>query len=296
MKSKRFVFPIILLLILSIACNLTGAQVPTVVPTAAVSASETPVPSLPPAATETPQVVFDGKLTCTPAGAFTKCLDGLLRIEFEYPTAWGVLSANLRSGGTITTGSAYDYLFDGQQFSDSPPLVAGGRSKVFSEGRDGITTDFSGYIADDPDWGASCDATWHKSYALCQNINPNITWMIYFPDAAALCDPSAGGPGYTTTPYFRVEINLPDNPTINGFVVRAPFISEAFFGQIKSDLYPSIGLKVDELPTKCDAASQKKFDEQRTVYLEQIGDNSAEAGTQKNLDELFHFINSITFQ
>ena len=159
-----------------------------------------------------------------------------------------------------------------------------------------MVTDFSGFIAGSPDEGAGCDTTWHKSFALCKNVNPNLTWMIYFPDAVALCDPGAGGPGFTTTPFFKVEINLPDNPTINGFVVRAPFVSKVFFEQLKNDLYPSIGLNVDELPTKCDAASQQKFDAQRKVYLDQISSKSAEADTQKTLDELFHFIDSITFR
>lgn len=300
MKLNRFRCSVILLMILSTACNLTGVQVnvatpvPTVTSTAQVL--ETPV-VLPPVETETPQppIVFDGKLNCVPAGTFTKCLDGLLRIEYEYPTVWGQITANLQSGLPSMTGSAYEYSFDGNKLPDSTVVLAGGRSKDFSMGRGGMPTDFFGYIPGDPDQGASCTASWHKQYALCENLDPNLTWMISFPDAAMLCEAS-GGPGFSPTPVFRLEINLPENPTIHGFVWQAPFISEQFSNQLKSELYPL--LELDSFMgavNKCDAESQQKFDAQRAIYLEQIKNKSVEAGTQKNLDELFHLLNSTIF-
>lgn len=300
MKSNRFLYSVILLTILSAACNLTGVQVNIATPvptvTSPAQASETP-DVLPPVATATPQppIAFDGKLNCVPAGAFTKCADGLLRIEFEYPTAWGSITPNLESGLPSMTGSAYEYSFDGNKLAGSTFVLAGGRSRDFSLGRGGIPTDFMGYTPGDPDWGASCTAIWHEQYALCENIDPNLTWLISFPDADMLCL-SSGGPGFSPMPAFRLEINLPDNPTINGFVWQVPFISEQFSNQLNSDLYPLLGLDANtEAVTKCDAESQQKYDAQRAIYLEQIKNRSVEAGTQKNLDELFHLVNSIIF-
>ncbi|HEY5732067.1 MAG TPA: hypothetical protein VIS72_18630 [Anaerolineales bacterium] len=73
-------------------------------------------------------------------GAFTNCVDDVLNIEFEYPTLWGEIEAELRTGGY--TGYAYFYYFRGKMPDETELLVAGGRSRDFSEERGWMPIDF----------------------------------------------------------------------------------------------------------------------------------------------------------
>jgi len=72
--------------------------------------------------------------------------------------------------------------------------------------------------------------------------------------------------------------------------------SEQFDKQVKSELYPLLGLDSDMRPTKCDETNQKVFDSQLKVFIERIISKSADSETLKNLDELIHFATSIVFR
>ena len=297
LKSKIAILPVMICaLVLSIACQAVTPPAATLPPATLPAATDLPVAPAP-TGTEAPvttqQPAF-GKLTCVPAGIYTKCTDDTLRIEFEYPTSWGVIAA-VSGSGLSSIGYSYDYTFGGKTFSDSWPLVAGGRSKDYSAGRGPIVTDFSGYQGADLLAQESCDSSQHKFFAICQEIAPHITQTIDLPDAGFICD-NAAGPRFSVTPVFTIEINLPDNPTINGFVFQAPFVSEQFSNQMKSELYPLIGFGADMVPTKCDAASQQAFDTQRSIYIQEFTNKTIEPETQKNLDVLMHLATSITFK
>ena len=291
MKTKFALYPIVLLaVILSSGCNIQAATPPP------PRIASTPAVTATPGAIVTPplRATADGKLTCMPVGKFTdRCVDEVLQVVFEYPAAWGAITAHLRK--SAMTGYAYDYTLNGKSVSDSAPFMAGGRSKDFTEGRGGMPTDFAGYGQGGLQVPAGCDSDWHKSFALCKSASPDVAWMIDLPSAASLCA-NAGGPGSFLTPIFRIEINLPKNPSINGFVFQSPFISAQLADQLKNDLYPLIGLGADMLPTKCAAADQQAFDTQRMVYIKQFTKRTADPETQTTLDELTRLATSIVFR
>ncbi|MGC1376404.1 MAG: hypothetical protein WA821_09280, partial [Anaerolineales bacterium] len=251
MKTKFALYPIVLLaVILFSGCNMPNSQAAATPPPLQAADTQTPtillMPTDPPTATPgvivtpPPRATSDGKLTCAPVSKSTdRCVDEVLQVVFEYPAAWGAITAHLRK--SAMTGYAYDYTLNGKSISDSAPFMAGGRSKDFTEGRGGMPTDFAGYGQGGLQVPAGCDSDWHKSFALCKAVGPNVAWMIDLPSAASLCA-NAGGPGFSLTPIFRIEINLPKNPSINGFVFQAPFISAQFADRLKSVLYPLIGV------------------------------------------------------
>jgi hypothetical protein len=236
-----------------------------------------------------PELISKEKLSCSSLGTFTKCVDEVLNIEFQYPTIWGEIEAELRTGGY--TGYAYFYYFDGKMPGETEPLVAGGRSRDYSEGRGWMPTDFAGYGDVGIQSKESCEP--RDLYPLCEEVRPDVAWMIRFPNAKFLCD------GFLSTmlyPTLRIEINSPTNPTINGFVFEAPLFSEQFYSEVESDLYPLLGLGAEMRPTKCDDESQQAFDAKLKVFLDKLTNKSADSETLKNLDELTHLANSIVFR
>jgi hypothetical protein len=141
MMNIKFAVMVILIPVLTVGCGSSASQTATptligIIPTHTLYPTST-FTSVP---TSTPQPLADqskliskGNLNCSPLGTFTKCVDDVLNIEFEYPTIWGEIEAVLRTGGY--TGYAYTYYFGGKTIAETEPLVAGGRSRDFSEGR-----------------------------------------------------------------------------------------------------------------------------------------------------------------
>jgi hypothetical protein len=237
------------------------------------------------------ELISQGKLDCAPQGAFTRCIDEVLSIEFEYPTAWGEIEAVLRTGGY--SGYAYDYYYGGKTIAETEPLVAGGRSKDFSEGRGGVSTDFAGYGESGLQFKTeACDTNGKDLFPICQEVAPDVAWMIRLPNANYICN---SAPGFYTTPVFRIEVNLLNNPKINGFVFEAPFLSEQFSNALESNLYPLLGLDSNMVAYKCGEADQQAFDAQLRSYLEKIKTRKVDSETQRQLDELLHLAASIRF-
>jgi hypothetical protein len=291
---KKITIPTISFVAIILASCVPAKLIPTETPIppltfTPISPIRTITPTPTPHPLHQPELISSEKLECSSLGAFTKCIDDVLAIEFEYPTAWGEIEAELRTGGY--SGYAYDYYFGGKTIAESEPLVAGGRSKDFSEGRGGVSTDFAGY----GDKGlqfkkGACDSNWKDSFPICQTVTNDVAWMIQFPNARYICN---SAPGFYTKPVFRIEINLPNNPTINGFIFEAPSFSEQFSNEVKNDLYPLLGLGLDMVPTKCSEADQKAFDAKLKILLENISTKAIDGETQRKLDELMHLVNSI---
>ena len=297
MMNVKFVALVILIFALTTGCQGSASETSTQTPVSAIP-THTVFPTLTftPALTSTsqplihqPELISKGKLNCSLLGTFTKCVDDVLNIEFEYPTIWGEIEAVLGTGGY--TGYAYFYYFDGKMPGGTEPLVAGGRSRDFSEGRGWMPTDFAGYGDVGIQSKESCEP--RDLYPLCEEVRPDVAWMIRFPNAKFLCD------GFLSTmlyPTFRIEINSPTNPIINGFVFEAPLFSEQFYGEVESNLYPLLGLDAEMRPTKCDDESQQAFDAKLKAFLDKLTNKSADNETLKNLDELTHLANSIVFR
>jgi hypothetical protein len=274
---------------------LTDEETPTLSPFSTSSPALTNTPGIEP--TLTPQllpgqaeIIFREKLTCLTLGDFIKCVDRTLNLEFEYPTSWGEVEAVLRTGDY--TGFAYDYFFAGKTISESEPLVAGGRSQDFSEGRGAMPTDFAGYGEAGLQYRQICDPSRSDLFPICQEAKPEIAWMILFPNANYLCD---GYPSRRVQPVFRIEINLPDNPRINGFVIEAPFLSDEFITKMENELYSLIGFGEEGLAAKCGQEDQQAFDTLLLEFLEEINTRTMDDEINSNLDQLHHLVNSINF-
>ena len=181
-----------------------------------------------------PQILSEGTLDCVPTGSLAHCVDDVLSIEFDIPASWGSVKTKLLAGGY--TGHAYYYYFGGKTDAGPKDLVAGGLSANYSSGgRGAMPTDFWGY--EDADWhrASACAGSGDRfgnSYPICREVSDHVAWMIRFPSAEVLCP--HGFYAWETTPTFRIEVNLPDNATINGFVFEASFFSRAFADRIEA--------------------------------------------------------------
>lgn len=296
--NVKFMVLVILMFVLIAGCQSSVSETPLQTIIATITTPALPAPTTAPVPTSTqqllvhnPELISKRKLNCSSLGTFTKCVDDVLNIEFEYPTIWGEIEATLRTGGY--TGYAYDYYFGGKTIAETEPLVAGGRSMDFSEGRGGMSTDFAGYGNSGMQIKEICDLRLQVLFPICQKVIPGVAWMIRFPNAEYICN---SAPGFYTTPVFRIEVDLPNNPKINGFVFEAPLFSEQFSNQVKNELYPILGLGSDMVPTKCDETNQQAFDSQRNVFLERITNKTSDSETLRNLDELIHLATSIVFR
>jgi hypothetical protein len=242
-----------------------------------------------------PAVLSEGTLDCVPAGTFSHCVDDVLGIEFEVPASWGPIETGLRPG--LDAGFAYDYYFDGKAHAETEPLAAGGRSADFAEARGAMPTDFGGYEHAGWQRTSACAGSgdwFSNSYPVCRQVNENVAWMIRFPNASVLCEDVLGN--WQTLPVFRIEIGLPDNPTINGLVFEAPFFSEQFAGRVQNELYPLLGARLDWRASKCDASGREAFDAQLEALIETITNRTADAETLEKVDELVHLAESIRCQ
>jgi hypothetical protein len=238
--------------------------------------------------TEGIKILSKEKLVCTPIGDYKKCMDETLNIEFEHPAVWGDIEAVLRTGWD--SGYAYKYSFHSATISDAYLPETGGLSIDFAEGRDQHQTDFAGF----GNSGLPADSCEDRDlYPICNDTSPDVKWMIRFPNAKYFCEVSHRD----TSPVFRIEINLPDNPTINGFVFIVPFLSEPLYEEIKKDIY-SLFLKGPEMmpsyPEACYPENRQPFDEEVKKFIERLQARSLDAETLMNLDDLIHLAGSIT--
>ena len=224
-------------------------------------------------------------LNCTPQDGFAECYDETLRIEFEYPIDWDEIEATLRTGDT---GYAYDYAFSSISPEMAFLLMAGGRSEDFTEGRGGILTDFNGY--DDLSQGGC--ASIREDYPICEEIQPNVVLFMKFPEAKNICDLV---PGVLFSPLAIVEINLPANPTINGFRFISPFLSPLLVEALNTDIRDILGYTPETGATTCDSASQVEFDGRIAELVKNIKANMVDSDTTENVDSIRHIAESILF-
>lgn len=293
-------FLLIIAIILPILSSCSSVETTTPIATTIPTITFSPIP---PTITATPTLprkgqpkpIIKGSLDCSSLGIFKKCVDDVLSIEFEHPTSWGQIDTRLREGST--SGYIYGYSFSEYSSTKTDFVLAGGTSRDFSEPRGGTPLDFAGY-GNQSEKEEGCDSRWQDIYTICQGISPNVTWMIQLPNANRFCN-SVNGPGYYAIDLFRIEINLPNNPTINGFVFESSFGSEEFSNQLENELYPILGIGTNGssmYPTKCDGENQKAFDQQLNSILEKLNNRTVDSETQNNIDELIQLAMSIHFR
>ena len=86
-------------------------------------------------------------------------------------------------------------------------------------GKGSTWSDFRGYGQSDEN--RMC-AVSYRSPEICEQVSPGVAFSIDFPVAQDICEP---GPGLFGAPLVFVEISLPENPHINGFVFVSEFLS-----------------------------------------------------------------------
>jgi hypothetical protein len=262
-------------------------------------------PSPSPTATITPsptaklktgsEIISTEKLNCTQLGTFAKCVDQTLKIEFEHPISWGAIEGVLRTGWD--NGYAYKYYFNGATIPETYMPEAEGLSIDFVEGREQVPLDFAGFESTYID---SCE--WQDLYPICEYVNPKVRWMIRFPNAKYFCENTH----QFTSPIFRIEVNLPDNPTINGLVFEIPFLSEALLKEVQNTIYPLLLSEIRNDPSSepffvpsfetCRRENRQPFDNQVYRFIDRMQTKSLDNDTVKKLDELIYLANSISFR
>jgi hypothetical protein len=234
-----------------------------------------------------PNIISKVQLICTPQSDFAKCTDHTLKVEFEYPAIWGNIEAVLRTGDT---GYAYSYTFDALSVEQASVILAGGRSKDFSEGRGGMITDFKGF--GDNSSQTRC-ASVREFIPICHEIKLNVVLLLDFPEARSICDPV---PGTLYSPIAILDINLPTNPVINGFRFVSPFLSGHSLEKLNADLRETLGYALETGPTSCDDSSRAEFDRRINDLIEKIMAGTVDQGTSDNIATIEHIAQSIIFQ
>lgn len=236
-----------------------------------------------------PTIISRTRLDCVHQDAFAKCRDDTLGIAFEYPVSWAAIEAVLRTS-IFGTGYAYEYYFIGTHSEHLHPINAGGRSKDFGEPREGTFTDFRGY--GDESYQDRCDDI--KNYVpICREIQPNVILTMHFPKAQFVCDPAPGSFRY---PIAIIEINLPNNSLVNGFVFVSRFLSEQQTNNLNADYHDILGLTAETMmPTNCAAINQAEFDSEIEALIENIRTGSTDEETNNNIQQLEYMASSVTF-
>jgi hypothetical protein len=219
---------------------------------------------------------------CTVSQTYTKCKDDLLQIEFEYPSSWGEITGQLLK--SLEAGYKYSYEFSNLPAFGKQYVEAGGRSHDFHESRGMVISDFKGFLNASP--REICLSTHATPY--CVTVQPNVIFMIEVPVAENICDP---GPGTLFQPMGVILINLLKNPTINGFVIASPFLSEQFQNELDSLL----GITSEQGPTLCDNSHMEAYNQKVQEMIDAFMHNRLEEVSQHNLESLIHLAHSIKF-
>ncbi len=230
------------------------------------------------------------KLNCIKNETYTRCWDETLNIQFDHPISWGEIETWMLPG---FSGYRYDYFFGGETtLGEAEPLLAGGRSRNYKGRRGGMPTDFSGFSSTDE----RCNEV-KEQYPICQVIKPDVVWMMRFPSAEDFCYRIAEDVVNQTKwqPIVRIEVNLPNNPIIQGFMFESPFLSIQLLEQLNADLLSLIGLGSATSTRDCSASNMQSFGTHVQAYIEQVKAKDLDKTALQNMDELLHLANSITF-
>lgn len=209
---------------------------------------------------------------CVPDESSYRCDDTFLGIHFEYPMAWGALSAQFYEAGL--DGNYYNY-----DFSQST-LRAGGRGKIISpRGRGRMWTDFSGYQPEQLQ--ATCQT---HSAAYCKEIKPGVLIMLQKADSASICQESTMGvPGFLAF----VAVNLPDHEQITGMI----FPMMLYPSEIQTELD---GLLSRANPsTDCQRATRRAMYDQRISELFEALEVRSTTATDAWYQPIFQFAEAI---
>jgi hypothetical protein len=303
MKKIMLLVSILFILFLS-SCNATApAASPTPTPTFAPSITWTPtmkttlIPTWTETATNLPKHTYDltyayeayhrkpveqisYSLECKQNRGSIKCHDTLLGMSFEYSQdLWKDILPKLEWGGD----NGYEYSY----FIDSSPdwPIAGGRSRIYSEGREPVifdlgTRDSANTEEDICGWfsAAACIKVKPNVYLAirssdgtqCESIPISIYWGWWYPEAV-------------------IAVKLRDQSIINAFTFASAFLSAEDLAKPYSFL--SI---TDNAPTVCEKRSMEKYSQFFMDLIQGHWDNVSNEARIK-FEKMAHLAESIEF-
>ncbi len=249
----------------------------------------TPVSSLIPFHDDSPSpspfptpILYFLKEQCIDGQTYTRCKDDLLQIEFEYPSSWGDITAQLLK--SWEAGYKYSYDFSNLPAFGKRYVEAGGRSHDFHESRGSGISDFKGFLNVSP--REICLTAYATPY--CVTVQPNVIFMIEVPEAENICDP---GPRTIYQPIGVNLMNLPKNPKINGFAIAAPFL----YDQLQNELDSLLGIIPEQGATLCDNSHMEAYNQKVQEMMDAFMHNRLEDVSRRNLELLIHLAHSINF-
>jgi hypothetical protein len=282
----------------------TLAHIPTIVALPTILSSITPEPSNPsdydygrlaypppiaadhtpssprPTFTDTPFKLIDiRKLDCTPDGETFLCYDIRLGLEFAYPAEWGEIEATLKYGDT---GKEYYYRFSefAKPFIYGPK--AGGTTRDFSAGREGDLTSFFGFEVND-----AC--LFYQGSVSCEQVHPGIVLAFYYPDADQICRPY-DNPVFSAGAVIPIDIS--EHAVVDNFVFVVPALSEELEAEIQKQAEAILGTGI----SNCNPSTEAEFDAWMTALIASIQDGTADEVTNRNLEKIYHLVQSIKFK
>jgi hypothetical protein len=232
--------------------------------------------------TATPTVApVESKPDCEAGPIYTSCQDVILSISFDYPSSWGELTAY--QVDEPQDGINYFYRFSNSFPGSEIDIQAGGVSQDYSADKDGILTSFSGF--ESASETEICDS---EIFDHCRQIQPGVFFMIQMPDADGSCEPY---PGITYRPLGIVRIDLPENPTIQGFTLAAPFLSPDAQNELDAELSlgPAGYVGCDE------DASREAYDQRVEELLQGFLARRLDNTSTRNVEFLIYLGQSIRF-
>lgn len=244
----------------------------TLIPEAPVSP-----PTIFPTSFPTPETT--STLHCEHEGAFWKCFDELLSVEFKIPSRWiAVVQTHLWQGRC--GGYSYGYDFEGQT-----QVGAGGESLDFCNPTEGSA--FIGFR----EWRKSevkdvdgCSLFARAVY--CEPVNPNVVMAISFPESQSLCAPYADT---IYKPIVQVGVNLPIERKVQGLLFTTHFLSI----KLEDQLFEPLG-GVNFSQTACaDKTATNRFDDMAHSVAQAVIEGRADDETDYQLGLVREFAKSI---
>jgi hypothetical protein len=177
------------------------------------------------------------------------CEDEIIKYSFSLPEGWVLgITGILRPG---ETGVQYGYDLSRAISARPNKLQMGGVSWDFTDGREGLLTDFAGFETD----STTERCAQFQGALICEPITEEVIFMFLFPDAEGLC---VDGQQFLGRPLALIAIDLPDNELINGFVLVGDYLSPALLENYEEDLADL--LVTDNLAGEpCDAFRKSRF-------------------------------------
>lgn len=236
------------------------------------------MPTSTPTLTPTAYIIETARLDCQVKGNYRLCSDPVLDMEFEYPSDWGFIETLFRPG--LTSGYAYEYKLFDNDHQQIRGIQAGGRSSDFTEGRGAMITDFKGYIYPDL---KPCEIF---SPRVCYEIKPGVVFKLAAISGAEICMPE---PRPVTSPVAIVEIVLPGNSIINGFIFAWNFLPE----ELAKEFDGILGLNPERVFNNCTEESIQAYDQKLNELFEAIDSNKTSGETRRNLNKMLDLAESI---